>query len=217
VAGHRDGDSTSCPGNVLYRELPAIRARIHALAGRPFRLTIAGAPPIAVAPVTVELTGNLSVLGGAPVGGAPLELQQLVPGGTVTLATTTTDDDGSWSAELTLSASAALRMLHTYAPAAVSEVVQLAVAPAVTLAVAPGPPVQVSGTVAPAKPYVTIEVRRRGRLVKRKRVAVIGGQFTATIGAARPGDVLRATTAMDRTNAAGASPAVPVASSAASP
>ena len=27
IAGHRDGDSTECPGDVLYGELPAIRAR----------------------------------------------------------------------------------------------------------------------------------------------------------------------------------------------
>ncbi len=210
VAGHRDGDSTACPGDVLYRELPAVRSRIAALAGTPLRLTIAGAPPTAVAPVTVELTGNLGVLGGAPVAGAPLELQQIAPGTPVTLATATTAADGSWSAQLTLSASTALRTLHRAAPAAVSDVAQVAVAPAVTLTVAPGPPVQASGTVAPAKPYVTIEVRRRSRVVKRKRVAVIGGQFATAIAVARPGDVVRATTAADAVNAAGASPVVAV-------
>jgi hypothetical protein len=92
----------------------------------------------------------------------------------------------------------------------VSEVVQLAVAPAVTLAVVPGPPVQVSGTVAPAKPYVTIEVRRGRRVVKRKRVAVVAGQFATSIAVARPGDVLRATTVADALGAAGASPPVVV-------
>jgi hypothetical protein len=215
VAGHRDGDSTDCPGNVLYRELPAVRSRIAALAGTPLRLTIAGAPPSAVAPVTAQLTGNLSVLDGASVAGVPLELQQLVPGGSVTLSTTTTAADGSWSARLTLSANTALRMLHRDAPAVVSDVVQIAVAPAVTLAAVPGPPVQVSGTVAPAKPYVTIAVRRGGRVIKRRRVTVTGGKFAAVIAAARPGDVLRATTAPDALNAAGTSPLVPVAGRAA--
>jgi hypothetical protein len=208
VAGHRDGDSTSCPGDVLYRELPRVRSRIAALAGSPLRLTITGAPATAVAPAAVELTGSLGVLGGPPVSGAPLELQQLVAGDEATLATVTTGADGSWSTQLTLSASAALRMLHRDAPAAVSGVAQVAVAPAVTLTVSPGPPVQVSGTVAPAKPYVTIEVRRGRRVIKRKRVRVSGGQFTAVIAVARAGDVLRAITPADARNAAGASPAV---------
>ncbi len=211
VAGHRDGDSTDCPGNVLYGQLPAVRSRVAGLAGTPLRLTIAGAPPTAVAPVTVELTGSLSVLGGAPVEGATLELQQLAPGASATLATTATAADGSWSAQLTLSGSAALRVLHRDAPAVVSDVAQIAVAPAVTLAVAPGPPVQVSGTVTPPKPYVTIEVRRGRRVIKRRRVAVSGGKFAAVIAVARPGDVLRATTAGDRVNAPGTSAAVPVA------
>ncbi len=53
VAGHRDADTTDCPGNVLYGELPAIRTRVATLAGRPARLTLALAPapaPSASAP-----------------------------------------------------------------------------------------------------------------------------------------------------------------------
>ena len=37
IAGHRDADSTDCPGDALYGELPAIRTRAHALAGTPSR------------------------------------------------------------------------------------------------------------------------------------------------------------------------------------
>jgi hypothetical protein len=96
-------------------------------------------------------------------------------------------------------------------------VAHITVAPAVTLTVEPGPPVQVSGTVAPVKPYVTIEVRRGRRVIKRKRVAVIGGQFSTAIAVAHPGDTVRAITAADGANAPGASPAVPVARAAAGP
>jgi hypothetical protein len=212
VAGHRDGDSTSCPGDVLYGELPAIRSRISALAGTPARLTIAGAPPaVAVAPVAITLTGSLGFLGGATISGAPIELQQVGPDGAVTVATATTAADGTWSAPLTLIYSTALRALHRPAPAAVSAVAEIAVAPALTLSVAPGPPVQVSGTVAPSKPYVTIVVRRRRRAIKRKRVPVVQGRYATTIWVARPGDVVRATTAADALNAAGGSAAVAVA------
>ena len=56
VAGHRDGDETSCPGNAFYARLPSIRPRAAALAGSPARATIAApaAPVSAGAAVTVS-------------------------------------------------------------------------------------------------------------------------------------------------------------------
>jgi hypothetical protein len=45
IAGHRDGDSTNCPGDALYGELPAMRRSVRLLAGRPVRATIAMLPP----------------------------------------------------------------------------------------------------------------------------------------------------------------------------
>jgi N-acetylmuramoyl-L-alanine amidase len=56
IAGHRDGDSTDCPGNVLYGELRGVRAAVAQLAGRPVKLTLAltpaapPTPPATVAP-----------------------------------------------------------------------------------------------------------------------------------------------------------------------
>jgi hypothetical protein len=212
VAGHRDGDSTDCPGNVLYHELPSIRSRVAALAGVPVQVTLAGAPATTVvAPVALTLSGFVRSLTGAPLAGAPVELQTVTPGGALTIATATTGADGSWSAPATFTGNALLRALHRPAPAGVSPLAAVAVAPAVTLSVSSGPPVVVSGTVAPAKPAVVIEVRRRGRVVKRRRVAVgAGGAFSATVYVARPGDVVRARTVADARNAAGASSAVTV-------
>ena len=37
IAGHRDGDSTDCPGNAFYGRLPSIRPRVGSLAGTPAR------------------------------------------------------------------------------------------------------------------------------------------------------------------------------------
>ena len=46
IAGHRDADTTDCPGNALYGELPGMRPRIAVLAGRVARAGIAlGAAP----------------------------------------------------------------------------------------------------------------------------------------------------------------------------
>jgi hypothetical protein len=210
VAGHRDGDSTNCPGDVFYGELPGIRPRIRALAGIPVRVALTGAPATAVAPALLQLSGTVQRLDGMPLAGAPVELQLIVPGGAVTIAAATTAPDGSWRATATLSYSAVLRALHRPAPAAVSPVTQVGVGPAITLTLTAGPPVRVSGTVAPAKPAGTIEVRRPGRQIKRTGVPVVNGQFASTIGAGKRGDVLRATTPADALNAAGASPAATV-------
>jgi hypothetical protein len=103
IAGHRDGDSTDCPGNVLYGELPSIRQSVRHLAGRPTRATLAlagptpGAPGVPGAPGAPgapsapsgqapaaegsppggasALTGALTFLDGTPVPGAPMEIQ----------------------------------------------------------------------------------------------------------------------------------------------
>ena len=45
IAGHRDGDATDCPGNVLYGELPAIRSAVRRLAPNPTRATLTLAVP----------------------------------------------------------------------------------------------------------------------------------------------------------------------------
>jgi uncharacterized protein with LGFP repeats len=115
IAGHRDGDSTDCPGHVLYGELPAIRAAVQRLAPRPVRATLAtaaspatpGAQPPAAgggdAPSTRILLGTVRFLDGAPVAGARVQLQaravsrrgELVA--ERTLAEAVTDASGSWA------------------------------------------------------------------------------------------------------------------------
>jgi len=80
IAGHRDGDSTECPGNALYGELAAVRRGTLRLAGRPARATLALAeapPPVAGAPEGAgrSLQGGLETLDGAPLAGAPIMVQ----------------------------------------------------------------------------------------------------------------------------------------------
>ncbi len=73
ISGHRDADSTDCPGDVLYGELPRIRRIVLQLAGRPARITLALAAG-ATSQAGV-LTGALSYLDGTPIAGAPVEVQ----------------------------------------------------------------------------------------------------------------------------------------------
>jgi hypothetical protein len=47
IAGHRDADTTDCPGNVLYGELPLVRSHAEQLAGRPAVATLALGGPVA--------------------------------------------------------------------------------------------------------------------------------------------------------------------------
>jgi hypothetical protein len=217
VAGHRDGDTTDCPGNALYYDLPAIRPHITSLAGNPARLTIA-APAAAVAPGSpVTVSGHLRSLSGAPLAGAPLEIQLMAPTGPPdsTVGTTQTGSDGSWSGTVTSQRNTLVRALHRPHPAAVSDWVELAVAPVITLAATSTSPLVLAGTVSPAKRSVTVFLYRAGhtggKRVKKRRVNVSRGRFTAHLPAPPPGTyVAIARTAADASTAAGASPPVTV-------
>ena len=107
IAGHRDGDSTDCPGNAFYARLPSIRPRVASLAGTPARLTMGALSGVATAGTPVTVSGRLRSLNSAPLGGAPVELQRLHFDGltakAVTIETATAAPDGSWSAAVTIS------------------------------------------------------------------------------------------------------------------
>jgi hypothetical protein len=137
VAGHRDADSTECPGNGLYGELPALRHAVQRLAPRPSLLTLAlvaaeaegqtppstpvaeGAPP----PSSQQLAGALTMLDGTPIAGAAVLIQSraLRRRGEVvteqTLAQVTTGADGRFAVGVTLAPAGAstvsLRALFT--------------------------------------------------------------------------------------------------------
>lgn len=170
IAGHRDGDSTDCPGDTLYGELPAIRGRVRRLAPRPVRSTLALATPPApsgqTAPVSSAgeprvLTGALEFLdgaSGAPIPGAPVLIQarSVTRRGEVvrerTIAEAVTDAEGKWSLQVSSRASGGTGMwLRVLCPgtssalgAAVSEPLHfpgvVSVTPAPATAPAPSSP-----------------------------------------------------------------------------
>jgi hypothetical protein len=215
IAGHRDGDQTSCPGDALYARLPGIRPRAAALAGSPARLSIAAPVPAHPPGTPVTITGRLTDLhSGAPLASAPVEVQQITGADTeTTIATLSTDAGGGWSYTATPAVNTLLRALHRPAPASVSDIVLLAVAPVVTLTVDSMAPVTVSGTVTPVGLHVTLDLYRvkspgRRQLVKTRQLTAPGGQFSATLRRLAPGHyvVIAGTPATDR-YAAGAAPA----------
>jgi hypothetical protein len=219
VAGHRDGCTTDCPGNAFYARLPSIRPRVAALAGTVGTLTIGPRPPLlslamveTTAGVPAVVSGALRTLGAAPIAGAPVAVESVISGGTTTpLAGVTTTGDGSWEASFALEHSALVRAVHGTAPVTVSDLLAVNVAPAITLTVASTAPLEVTGTVRPAKRYVTITLyalqgpHRRRVASARVRVEQ-GGSFTAGLGARTPGSYeLVARTRGDAVNVAGTS------------
>ncbi|HEV2982617.1 MAG TPA: N-acetylmuramoyl-L-alanine amidase [Solirubrobacteraceae bacterium] len=134
IAGHRDGDSTDCPGDAFYARLGAIRSGVHRLAPNPTRATLAltlAAPvtqaptqtpagpapgeqsPAGTAQTPFALRGSLASVQGAPVAGAAILLQvrSVSARGEVVreraVAEVSTDASGAWS--LTGAASASVR------------------------------------------------------------------------------------------------------------
>ena len=212
VAGHRDGDATGCPGNAFYARLPSIRPRVAALAGTPAKLTLAANPAVVAAGAQVMLSGRLRRLSGAAIPGGEVELQSVSPRGARRCRPQPPPptDPGArhWRHRRLV-----VRGLHRAAPASVSDVVLLEVAPAITLSVVSTAPLQVTGTVSPPKP-VTVSLYAvtptgRLKLLTSKRLAALGGRFTAQLATRHHGRVrLIARTAADSLNASGVSPPV---------
>ena len=220
VAGHRQGCTTDCPGNAFYARLPFLRPRIHALAGKPARITLA-APALPVsASAPVEVSGRLTGLDGSPIAGAPVEVQRfsVTRHGTTetTIASATTAADGSYGVSVPLTRYTLLRALHPLAPASVSTLAGVEVAPAITVTVESTSPLTVTGTVSPPTKKVTIDlfsVQPDGHWERllRKRITVRHGAFAATLATPGPGPYgVSVHTPADAISAAGVSAPVPV-------
>jgi hypothetical protein len=232
ISGHRDGDQTDCPGDVLYGELPRIRRRTAALAGPTYELTLSVSPlahptPVPTTPLTAS--GVLRRAGGSPLAGRTIVVQQRgqLTESAIAGATVTTAADGSWQATFTLAQTSDVRAAHLSAPAIVSPPVSVGIAPALTLTVGPSAAAGVyvaSGTVAPAKKTVILDVFQLlvapgspvyaiaptpQKLISSRRLRASHGGFTASLTLTSPGSYLViARTPADATHAAGASPSV---------
>ncbi|HET8979220.1 MAG TPA: N-acetylmuramoyl-L-alanine amidase [Solirubrobacteraceae bacterium] len=211
IAGHREVDSTDCPGSDLYGHLPVVRGRAAALAGVPAQCTLT-ASAVVVAPGTpVTLSGQLTRPGAGPLPGEPLELQTVTGlGTTTTFATVTTAPDGTFSLPLTVTRNVIARALHANAPVVVSDVVEVGVAPVVTLALQSTSPLRLTGTITPGKRSITLDVYKLSgphrHLALSRRVAVRAGKFSARLSLgrrARGRYVVIARSAADRATLAG--------------
>jgi hypothetical protein len=226
ISGHRDACTTDCPGGALYRQLPRLRTRVARLAPQVNVLALVLAPdPQGDAAAGTPLVGRLATHDGAPVAGAPIEVQAYGSRGKRTIATAVTDADGAFSATLALTSNTFVRAVDRGAPgrpAAVSQPVLLPVRPHVELAggmpgTIRGTPVQLTGAVAPVKRRLTLSVSLvgpDGTLREVQRIPVTpgaDGRFAYALTLDAPGQYeIVARTAADTRNAAGASQPVTV-------
>jgi len=201
ICGHRDGDSTACPGESLYAQLPDLRSRASRYAGPLAGITVrAASRRIRTRPV--ELSGVLRFPDGSSPAGAPLQIQFAVPGAAFAhIADTVCAPDGSWRASVPLTHSGSIRAAFLgdgARPPLASSPITIRVLPLLRMGLSSrrmrrGRNVAVSGTVSPKPTTGRVEVRlerrvrRRWRRVQKKRINVRGGRFLTRIRMRRAG------------------------------
>ena len=201
IPGHRDGDSTSCPGEALYAQLPDLRARATRYSGPLAGLTVRAAST-RVRSRPVRLSGQLRFPDGSSPAGAPLDIEFAVPGAAFArLAGTVCAPDGTWTASVPLTVSglirAAFRGDGARQPLA-SSPVAIRVLPTLRLGLSSrrvrhGRAVAVSGTISPKPVSGRVEVRlerlvgRRWVRVQRKRIVVRRGRYLTRVKLRRAG------------------------------
>jgi hypothetical protein len=201
IAGHRDGDRTSCPGDALYFQLPDLRTRAVGYSGPVAGVTVRAARK-RVRTKPVALSGELRFPDGSSPGGAGLEIQFAVAGAAWSGVTAATcGPDGRWAADVVLPQSGLVRAVFhgdDARPAFASAPVAITVLPNLTLALSgrrirAGEAVGVSGTLAPRPASGRVECRLERRVGRRwvraqkKRINLRGGRFATRLRLRRAG------------------------------
>lgn len=196
ISGHRDGDSTECPGNALYAQLPELRRRAAALAG----------PIVAHGEISLQSSADAIDYGADAVfkgtvirpdstagAGEVVALQKRGTGGWVTVARTTALVDGSWVVRVPWRRGGNVRAV---AAGVTSKALEVQVTPALTTRRAPrrvtaGSAVTLSGRVRPGV-AVAVLLEREAADGRFHRVRIVGGTrrlttWRAAVRLRRPG------------------------------
>jgi hypothetical protein len=190
ISGHRDGDSTDCPGSALYAQLPALRPRATALAGpivprAIVSLQLPQPPPTYGAAAT--FTGTVINADGTAGAGQPVAVQKRGSNGSwVTIARAVAAADGSFSASAPWRRAGDVRASAAggASPPATLAILPVLAAQAASRRVPAGGSVVVAGRVLPTSP-VSVLVEIQGRDGVWRRVSVLRAQVRGTGFAAR--------------------------------
>ena len=178
ISGHRDGDATSCPGDVLYAQLPELRTRATDLAGPVVaagRVTIAATERRVLYGAAAAFAGTVMRPGGSLAAGEAVSLQKKAGGGRwVTVARTTADTSGVFAARVPWRRSGQVR---ARAAGLSSPVTSVSVTPRVQVRTPrsrrlhSGAILRLSGRVRPAEPMrVVVEIKGADGRWKRVRL-----------------------------------------------
>jgi hypothetical protein len=100
VSGHRDADTTACPGAAFYKRLPALRRRVAKLEGPISGLTLTTPTPDVQYGATYNVSGVLTLPNGVAGANEAIELRALSGGHEQVVGSAITAPDGSWSVDL---------------------------------------------------------------------------------------------------------------------
>jgi N-acetylmuramoyl-L-alanine amidase len=203
ISGHRDGNSTSCPGTVLYGQLADIRARAAGYAGPAAGVTVHAARTRLRGSATATLSGSLRFADGSSAAGAPVEVLYASTGSGgayAPLVRVFCGVDGSWSATVQVPRTGTIRARFpgdaTRAPLESSSL-RITLEPRLSLflssrRIRAGRRIRVSGYLAPAtsadvKLAVYRKVGGRYRRVRSRRLPVRDTRFRSFLRLTRPG------------------------------
>jgi hypothetical protein len=199
VIGHRDTNSTECPGNALYAQILELRRLVAGAAGPVTGLTTQVFPRRLRYGKAIRVTGDLRGVDGAPLAGRRLRAQVRLRRRWRTVALITTGADGHFNARLVMKVSRVVRTRFpgdSALPPAASPRTKVAVQPLFVLRSPPlrgraGRRLRVRGRVRPSKRriYLVLKERIRGRFrtVGVKPVRPRRGRFSAWVEPAERG------------------------------
>ena len=189
ISGHRDGDSTECPGDAFYAQLPALRDLVgNVQPSQPVqartRVDVSLSPGAVVYPQQATVTGALRQVNGDPVAGVPVDVQAYGTSGWRDTWHATTGDDGSFRLDVGARLSHQIRVRFagdTGRLGSVSKTMQLQVVPEIKLlrsaARSPvGKTVTLSGTVQPSKTRLVLVVEQRVGTARKLGKLVLGAR-----------------------------------------
>jgi N-acetylmuramoyl-L-alanine amidase-like protein len=222
ISGHRDADSTVCPGNALYAQLPALRSMVAQLEGPVSSLSFTASATRVAVGQPVAFSGQLVPAAGVALPpGATVEIQDALASNGRMLTTVPLAPDGTFSATFPMTRSDVLQARFAGGGGVtplVSAPVGVSVAPLISLAasataVARGSTITLSGSVTPAFRQVSIkEEELRGTRYRRIRTLNLkprSSAFSVVVGLAR-GGTYRFTARTARTKQLAAGTSAPV-------
>ena len=191
VSGHRDGNATACPGDVLYGQLPDLRIRAAQYAGPLAGVTVRAAATTLRGVTSAALSGALRFADGSSADGAPVDILYATGGSAFSpIATVRCAADGQWSTTVDLPHTGTIRARFpgdaTRAPLE-SGSLKITVVPSLALGLSSrrirrGRRIAVSGVVTPAsESHVVVLLERKVgatyRRVRRRRAVLSAGRF----------------------------------------